>query len=154
MLVAIGAALASIQHRYSAYVLFAVAALMVAAAIRVAHRMDYRMRRGREELGHVLRELSECEHAAHDGKDGSDYDVLIKRINKIKAMVGDISRKYLDSSIESRFLAVNVLDVQLDEATKMHFMSRAQGSFWPVYQQIKGWRACLDRMLGELELRR
>ena len=61
-----------------------------------------------------------------------------------------LAAKYLDSSFESRFLAVNVLDVQLDEATKMHFIARAQGSFWTMYQQLKGWRACLVGILQEL----
>jgi len=46
---------------------------------------------------------------------------------------------------------VNVLDVQLDEATKMHFISRAQGSFWTMYQQLKGWRACLVDILKDLD---
>ena len=150
MLDAIGAFLASIQHRYTAYGFFVVAILMAVVAIWVAYRGDYRVRRGREELGRVLVELSNCESAAYDGKDGSDYDALMGRIKTIHADIADIGKKYLDSSIESRFLAVNVLDVQLDEPTKRHFIDRAQGSFWTVFQKIRGWRACVVALLQEL----
>lgn len=150
MLDAIGAVLATLQHRYTAYGLFAGAIVMVGAAIWAAYRGDHRITRGREELGRVLVELSECEVAAYDGTGTSDYDALMKRIRTIKANMAAIGKNYLDSSIESRFLAVNVFDVQLDEATRMHFISRAQGSFWTAYQLIRGWRSCVVGLLQEL----
>ncbi len=150
MLDAIGSFLASLKHFYSAYALFAAAIGMVIAAIWTTYQRDYRLKRGKEELGSVLVELSKCELAAHDGKDSSDYDDLIERTSAIKSRVAEIGEKYLDSSIESRFLAVNVLDIELDEATKSHFIYNAKGSFWTLYQQIKGWRNCVDRLLQEL----
>jgi hypothetical protein len=147
---AIGAFSISIQHRYTAYILFVGAFAMVAAAVWVTYRGEYRLKRGKEELGRILVELSQCELAAYDGKDASDYDRLKARIETLKARVQEVGKKHLDSSIESRFLAVNVLDVQLDEATRRHFIDRAQGNFWTMYQQIKGWRTCVDRLLQEL----
>ncbi|MGB8583761.1 MAG: hypothetical protein WCD47_23305 [Candidatus Sulfotelmatobacter sp.] len=107
-------------------------------------------RKAREAIGRVLERLSECERDAYAGANGSDYERLLKKIAAIKHSVSEIAGKYLDSSFESRFLAVNVFDVQLDEATRMHFITRAQGSFWTMYQQVKGWRACLVGILKEL----
>jgi hypothetical protein len=147
---AIGAFLVSIQHRYTAYGCFVGAITMVIIAVWVSYRSAYRLERGKEELGRILVELSQCELAAYNGKDGSDYDRLMQKIQNLKNRISEVGKHYLDSSIESRFLAVNVLDVQLDEATKRHFMDRAQGSFWTMYQQIKGWRSCVDRLLQEL----
>jgi hypothetical protein len=142
----IGSFLASRQHLYSAYSLFVGAILMALAAILVS----YRSKRGKRELGQALVELSQCELAAYDGRDGSDYDKLLQRIEQIKNRV-KVAAQYLDdSSVEFRFLAVNVLDIELNEATKRHFIDRAQGSFWTVYQRIKGWRICVERMLAEL----
>ena len=150
VLVATGSFLASRQHFYSANSLFVGAILMVLAAIWVSYRNDYRLKRGKRELGRALVELSQCELAAYDGTDGSEYDKLLQRIEQIKNTVKVAARYLDDSSIESRFLAVNVLDIELNEATKRHFIDRAQGSFWNVYQKIKGWRLCVERMLGEL----
>jgi hypothetical protein len=147
---AIGAFLVSIQHRYTAYGCLAGAIAMVALAVWVAYRSEYRLKRGKEELGRILVELSECELAAYNGNDGREYDRLIAKIDNLKKQVGEIGKKYLDSSIESRFLAVNVFDIQLDESMKRYFLERAQGSFWTMYQQIKGWRSCVDRLLQEL----
>lgn len=107
-------------------------------------------KRAREAIGKVLEQLAECEHEAYDGADALAYDRLFRRVEQIKRTIREIASQYLDSSFESRYLAVNVLDVQLDEATKMHFISRAQGSFWTMYQQIKGWRAYLAEVLKEL----
>ena len=104
----------------------------------------------KEAIGRLLEQLAQCEREAYDGSNSSDYDRLLEQIEQIKRNVKEIATKYLDSSFESRFLAVNVLDVQLDEATKMHFIARAQGSFWTMYQQLKGWRACLVGILQEL----
>src|SRR5258708_20577197 len=104
----------------------------------------------KEAIGRLLEQLAQCEREAYDGSNSSDYDRLLGQIEQIKRNVKEIAAKYLDSSFESRFLAVNVLDVQLDEATKMHFIARAQGSFWTMYQQLKGWRQCLVGILQEL----
>jgi hypothetical protein len=147
---AIGAFLVSIQHRYTAYGCFVGAIAMVAKAVWEDYRGAYRLKRGKKELGLILVELSRCELAAYNGNDGRDYDELLRKLEKLKSRIAEVGKKYLDSSIESRFLAVNVLDVQLDEATRRHFMDRAQGCFWTMYQQIKGWRTCVDRLLQEL----
>jgi hypothetical protein len=98
----------------------------------------------------LLEQLAECEREAYDGSNASEYDNLLKKIEQLKREVKQIATEYLDASFESRFLAVNVLDVQLDVATKMHFIDRAQGSFWTMYQQLKGWRTCLNEILQEL----
>jgi hypothetical protein len=147
---AIGAFLATRQHLHSAYSLFAIAIVMVVVAVWVSYRNEYRIKRGRRELGQILVELSSCELASHEGNDGGDYDKLLGRIKKVKERVEDAAKHLDDASVASRFLAVNVLDVQLDEATKLHFIGRAQGSFWTMYQQIKGWRACVEQLLKEL----
>jgi hypothetical protein len=106
-------------------------------------------KKAREAIGRVLERLAQCERRAYDGSNADEYHKLLRQIDEIKRTIREIASRHLDSSFESRFLAVNVLDTQLDEATKMHFISRAQGSFWTVYQQIKGWRAFLDRFLSE-----
>jgi hypothetical protein len=80
-----------------------------------------------------------------------EYDRLLRQIDSVNSEVSRIARDYLDGSFESGFLAVNVLDVHLDEPTKMHFIHRAQGSFWTMYQQIKGWRAYLVGILRTLD---
>jgi cell division protein FtsW (lipid II flippase) len=146
---AIGAFLATIRHLHWAYVVFAAAIAMAIIAVVFTYRTEYRTKRGKQELGHILRELSACELAAYDGQGGADYDALMQRIKAIKTKISEAARK-LDSSIEDRFLAVNVYDVQLDEATRMHFISRAQGDFWTAYQLIRGWRACVVGLLQEL----
>ncbi len=119
---------------------------------RGAAPLDEKQKRktAKEAIGRLLEQLAQCEREAYDGSNSSDYDRLLGQIEQIKRNVKEIATKYLDSSFESRFLAVNVLDVQLDEATKMHFIARAQGSFWTMYQQLKGWRACLVGILQEL----
>jgi len=104
----------------------------------------------REVIGTVLHQLAQCEREAYEGSNALDYGRLLKQIEQIKRIVHQVATRYLDSSFESRFLAVNVLDVQLDEATKMHFIARAQGSFWTMYQQMKGWRQYLSEVLKEL----
>jgi tetratricopeptide (TPR) repeat protein len=107
-------------------------------------------KKAREAVGKVLEQLAQCERQAYDGSNAVEYSSLLRGIEQIKRTVREIAIRYLDSSFESRFLAVNVHDVQLDEPTRMHFISRAQGSFWTVYQQVKGWRACLVDILREL----
>jgi hypothetical protein len=109
-----------------------------------------KLKMAREAIGKVMEQLAQCERDAYDGSNALDYDRLLARIRQIKHSVHQTAIWYLDSSFESRFLAVNVLDVQLDDATRLHFASRAQGSFWTAYQQIKGWRACLSQILQEL----
>jgi hypothetical protein len=109
-----------------------------------------RTRRARELIGGLLEQLADCEREAYDGSSASEYDKLLGKIEQLKRNVREIATEYLDTSFESRFLAVNVLDVQLDTATKMHFIDRAQGNFWTMYQQLKGWRACLSGILQEL----
>ena len=109
-----------------------------------------RLKEAKTAIGKLLEQLAECEREAYGGSDGSDYDRLFRKIEQIKLRVREVATDYLDPSFESRFLAVNVLDVQLDEATKMHFISRTQESFWTMYQQLKGWRACLVGILQEL----
>lgn len=147
---AVGAFFASDKHLYTAYAFFSLAIVMAGLAIWVAFRNDYCLRQGKKELSRVLFELSECERDAYNGKDGLQYDELKQRITKARNDVEKIGKKYLDESILYRFLAVNVLDTQLDEATKLHFMARAQASFWTLYQQIRGWRISLERILQEL----
>ena len=150
VLVAIGAFSVSVQHRYTAYSCFVGAVVMVVTAIGVAYRGAYRLKRGKKELGLILVELSRCELAAYNGNDGRDYDELLRKLEKLESRIKEVGKKYLDSSIESRFLAVNVLDVQLDEATRRHFIDRAQGCFWTVYQQTRGRRTSVDRLLQDL----
>ena len=104
-------------------------------------------------IGRLQVELASCERAAYSGADRGEYDALYKRIEGVQAEVGAIAVECLDDSFASRFSAVNVYDVQLDEATRMNFMSRAQGSFWTMYQQIKGWRLLLEKIIGELNSR-
>ena len=147
---AVGAFLSSIHYLLPAYSCFAFAILMVLLAIWVTYREGYRRKRCRDGLGSVLVELSECESEAYRGSNKQQYDRLIKRIDSVKLKVAEIAKGYADLSIESRFLAVRVLDVQLDEATKLHFTSRAQGDFWAVYQLLKGWRACVEQLLQEI----
>jgi hypothetical protein len=110
----------------------------------------HKIKKAKEAFGKLLEQIARCEHEAYDGSDAADYDRLYQQTEQIKRSVRQIATEYLDGSFESRFLAVNVLDVQLDEATKMHFIARAQGSFWTMYQQLKGWRACLVGILQEL----
>jgi hypothetical protein len=133
-----------------AYACFSAAIILAAAAIYISLVTEHRLKRGRAELGRILVELSKCELLAYRGDSSAQYDQLLSRVEEIKTKVAAISRKYLDSTIESRFLAVNVLDVQLDEATRRNFIDRAQGSFWTVFQQLKGWRACVEGLLREL----
>jgi len=147
---ALGAFLASIHRYYSAYGCFAAAVLMALIAILVTCHDARRLKRGRKELGSILIELSQCEAEAYSGENSQQYDRLIRRIDAIKAKVGEVAKKYLEPSVESRFLAVRVLDTQLDEATRAHFIDRAQGNFWTVFQQIKGWRGCIERILQEM----
>ena len=104
----------------------------------------------RKRIGKLLVELADCEKSAYDGANGAEYNQLYGRIESVKAEVQAIANECLDESFASRFLAVNVYDVQLSEATRMHFLSRAQGSFWTVYQQVNGWRALLEKIMGEL----
>ena len=110
----------------------------------------HKIRKAKEAIGKLLEQLAQCEREAYNGSDGSAYDRLLRQIEQIKLKVREIATDHLDQSFESRFLAVNVHDIQLDEATKMHFLSQAQGDFWTMYQQLKGWRACLVDILREL----
>jgi hypothetical protein len=146
VLTAIGSFLATIQHFYIAYALFGIAIAMVVVAVWVTYRIDYRRKKGREELGRVLVELSRCELGAYDF---SNVIQLAADMERIKRRVGEIAEQYFDSSIESRFLAVNVLDVHLDDATKQYFLLSSHGDFWGPYQQIKGWRMFLNDFLRE-----
>lgn len=109
-----------------------------------------KQKRARESIGSVMLQLAKCEHDAYSGADANQYDRLLKDIDEAKQQVHQIALRYMDSSFEAGFLAVSVLDVQLDEATKLHFISRAQGSFWTVYQQVKGWRKYLSEVLKGL----
>jgi hypothetical protein len=147
---AIGAFLASNHHLYTAYGCFTGAIAMVCLAIWFSYRDDYRLKRGKKELGEVLVELSQAEVAAHKGLGNADYDKLIARIDAIEIRVA-VAAGYLgDSSIESRFRAVNVHDIELSVGMKRHFIDRGQGSFWTMYQKIKAQRLCIERLLGEL----
>jgi len=147
---AIGSVLASHQHFYSAYILFAVAILMALAAIGVTYRTEYRKTRGREELGRLLLELSECRRLAYDGLNRPDYERLYQRVEQIKKRVRQIAAKYLDSSFEARFLAVTVLDFPLDEAMKKYFADKKQIEFQQVFQNVQAWRVFLNDVLAEL----
>jgi hypothetical protein len=111
----------------------------------------HKIKRAKEAIGKLLEQLAQCEREAYNGSDGRDFDRLRQQIEQIKLRVRQIATEYLDTSFESRFLAVNVLDVQLDEPTKTHFIARAQGDFWTMYQQLKGWRACLVDIIKDLD---
>jgi hypothetical protein len=110
-----------------------------------------KFKKAKELIGQMLELLSHCEIDAYEGSNHVEYEKLLEEIDEVKRGVRDVATKYLDLSFESRFLAVNVLDVHLDEPTRMHFITRAQGNFWTMYQQIKGWRAYLNEVLKELK---
>jgi hypothetical protein len=102
-------------------------------------------------LGRVLEQLADCEMAAYQGSNVHEYDELLRRLEGLDKEVERISSDCLNNlSFASRYRAVNVLDVHLDEATKGHFISRAQGNFWSVYQKIKAQRSVLVDILKEL----
>ena len=109
-----------------------------------------KIRKARELIGKMLEQIASYELDAYNGSDGGQYDKLYQKIEQVKRDVTLIATEYLDASFKSRFLAVNVLDVQLDEATRFHFISRAQGDFWTMYQQLKGWRSYLEKVFNEL----
>jgi hypothetical protein len=147
---AIGSFLASIHHLYTAYGCFAVAIVLVIVAVLFHYRDDYRLERGKRKLGEVLMELSQAELGAHEGTNSGEYDKLLARIDVINKKIS-VAAQYLDdSSIESRFHSVNVYDIELNEATKVHFISRGQGNFWTVYQKVKAQRICVEQLLREL----
>lgn len=147
---AVGAFLATRQHLYPAYGCFSGAIVMVGLAVWVSYWNEYRVRRGKKTLGEVLVELSQCELAAYAGSDGSDFDSVKQRLNAVHEKIKRAAKFLDDASVESRFLAVNVHDIELTEAMKRHFLDRAQGSFWSMYQKIKASRQCVERMLGEI----
>jgi hypothetical protein len=89
-------------------------------------------------------------HITDKGSSSAEYDKLYQQVEQIKRRVGEIATEFLDTSFESRFLAVKVLDSNLDESTRNHFIQRAQASFWTVYQQLRGWRIFLVGILQEL----
>lgn len=134
----------------------AVAQAFIASQIRIHHLQTAlhdkkRRRAAREAVGRVQERLADLEGRAYNGTDGTEYDKVLKVIEEIKTEVHRIGREDLeDDSFLSRFLAVNVLDTPLDDATKMHFISRAQGSFWTVYQQVKGWRIFVREFMKEI----
>jgi hypothetical protein len=107
-------------------------------------------RRARERLGLVAEELAECELAAYRGSNGDQYEQLLARLDAARDEVRRVSIECLDGSLLSRWEAVNVHDSPVDDATKHHFISRAQGSFWTVYQRVRGWRRLIDGVLSEL----
>jgi hypothetical protein len=107
-------------------------------------------RKAREAIGKLLEQLAQYERDAYSGATSAEYDRLIAKTADFKSAVKQVATDYLDSSFESRVLAVNVHDTPLDEATKDHFIVRAQGSFWAVYQQLKGWRICLVDILRDM----
>ena len=109
-----------------------------------------KIKQTKEAVGKLLEQVAQCESEAYSGSTGTEYDRLYQHVEQIKRRVGEIATEFLDTSFESRFLAVKVLDSNLDEATKRHFIQRAQASFWTMYQQLKGWRAFLVGILQEL----
>ncbi len=109
-----------------------------------------KIRKAREAIGKILEQIAQYELEAYRGSTSSEYDKLYQKIEQLKTDVKQVALEYLDASFESRFLAVNVHDIQLDAATRTHFIARTQGSFWTIYQQLKGWRACLVDILKEL----
>lgn len=109
-----------------------------------------RRRRARERLGLVAEELAQCELAAYRGTNGEQYEELLARLAAVGDEVRRVSVECLDSSLTSRWESVNVHDSPVDDATKHHFISRAQGSFWAVYQRVRGWRKLVDGVLSEL----
>ena len=161
-LLLLGAPVGLTKADQKSYLLWGLVALFVASVQsfyalatennRLKKALDERqkIRTAKELIGQLLEHLSISERKAYDGSDSIHYDALMRDIENAKMRVKYIAVDYLDLSFESRFLAVNVLDVQLDEATRMNFVSRAQGSFWSVYQQIKGWRIYLSHVLSEL----
>jgi hypothetical protein len=151
VLLAIGSFLASREHFYSAYGLFAAAIGMAAAAVWYTYHIEYRLKRGKEQLGRILVELSDCQHSAYTDSALHDYTVLVGKIEQIKREVGETARKYFDSSLEARFLAVRVDDIELNAAIKQYFVENRLDKFCAVYQQVKGWRAFLNDVLRELK---
>ena len=99
MVLAIGSFLASRQHFYSAYSLFAAAIGMAILAVWVTYRTEHRLKRGKAELGRILVELSACERAAYSGNNAHDYDKLLKQIEQVKQKVSATATRYFDSSI-------------------------------------------------------
>src|SRR5262249_19145749 len=104
---------------------------------------------GRELLGTALQRLSQAELKAYAGSNGKDYDALLQELENIESSVEATAGHYFDYSLIARYRSVNVLDVQLDEPTRLHFLSRAKVSFWSVYSKIKGQRAFLENFLKD-----
>lgn len=135
-----------------AFIYFAIAAVVAFHGAFSERRASSRKLKAREGIGQVLEGLAACELRAYSGSNASEYDALLQELDALDKKLETIARVYLnDPSIASRYKAVNVLDIHLDDATRLHFLSRAQGSFWSVYQKIKGQRAALGEIMKELD---
>jgi len=110
-----------------------------------------RLKRAREAIGRLLEQIARIEGAAYGFFSDMSQTQVFWQIKEIEKQVKDIATTQLDKSFESRFLAVSVLDIQSDEATKSHFISQAQGAAWTAYQLLKARRLFLDRFLAELK---
>lgn len=129
--------------------MFAGAIVMAISAVSVTYWTEHRKKRGKEKLGKILVELSQLENRVYDASD-SEYHRLRDQTEEIKKNIGEIAKSYFDSSLESRFLAANVLDIRLDEPTRDHFIRQGRGSYWTMYQQVRVWRITLKEILHEL----
>jgi hypothetical protein len=110
-----------------------------------------RIRQTKEAIGKLLEHVAQCESEAYKGSSSAEYDKLYQQVEQIKRRAGEIATEFLDTSFESRFLAVKVLDSNLDESIRKQFIQRSGSqSFWTVYQQLRGWRAFLVGILQEL----
>jgi len=110
-----------------------------------------RIRQTKEAIGKLLEHVAQCESEAYKGSSNDEYDNLYQQVEQMKRRVREIATEFLDTSFESRFLAVKVLDRNIDEALRAQFIQRSGSqSFWTMYQQLRGWRAFLDGILQEL----
>jgi hypothetical protein len=110
-----------------------------------------RIRQTKEAIGKLLGHVAQGESEAYKGSSSAEYDRLYKQVEQIKRRVGEIATEFLDTSFESRFLAVKLLDSSPDESLRKQFIERSGSqSFWSVYQQLRGWHAFLVGILQEL----
>lgn len=99
----------------------------------------------RRAIAELLNAISSAEQRAYAGSDSREYDDLYRVIETIKVLA-----MRLDPSLEASFLAVRHMDVPTDDAERDHFVSRRQGSFWPMYKQLKAWRLFLQETLHRM----
>jgi hypothetical protein len=90
-----------------------------------------KIRQTKEAVGKLLLHVAQCESEAYKGSSSAEYDKLYQQVEQIKRRAGEIATEFLDASFESRFLAVKVLDSNLDESLRKQFIERSGSqSFW------------------------